>query len=245
MNRKTQSLILGIMCLMLALSICVQIKTVNNNGATVGTNQNEGELRNQVLKMKEKYDSAYEKLQKAEKELEETRTKVSSSNDELKKLEEEIKEANTLLGLTDVSGQGVAITVSDGTTTSNMFSNEEVLIHNTDLLNIVNELKNAGAEAISINGQRIMGTTAINCDGNVIMINGERVSSTFNINAIGFPELLSTLNRVGGYLPILQDYNIKTTFKKKDKVEIPRYTGITSFKYAKSKNYSYENSLLQ
>lgn len=234
MSKKTQYVIIGIMCFILTIGIVVQIKTVNNNGTTVGVKQEESELKTQVLKMKEKYENSYEKLQKTENELEKTRENVTNNNEELKNLEKQIKEANVLLGLTDAKGTGVTITLTDGVASSNTLKVEDLLIHNTDLLNVVNELKNAGAEAIEINGKRIVGTTAINCDGNVITVNEEKVTSPFTINAIGYPELLSTLNRAGGYLSILGDYNVKTEFKKRDKISIPKYTGIMSFKYAKS-----------
>ena len=54
-----------------------------------------------------------------------------------------------------------------------------VLVHYDDLLQVVNALNNAGAEAISINGQRVITTTAITCEGNVIKVNGEKISSIF------------------------------------------------------------------
>ncbi len=234
MNKKTQSIIIGIMCLALTIGICIQIKTVNTNGTTVSTNQEENELRDQVLRMKERYENIYEDLQEIEEELATTRESVASNNDELQDLEEQIKKANTLLGLTDVTGTGVTITITEATAVTNALQPELFIVHNTDLLSIVNELKNAGAEAIEINGQRIVNTTAITCDGNVIMINGERVSSTFTINAIGYPELLATLNRTGGYLSLLSDYSMTVTFNKSDSISIPKYTGIMNFKYAKS-----------
>lgn len=234
MNKKVQYLILGIMCFILTIGIVVQVKTVNNNGTTVGVKQEESELKTQVLKMKEKYENSYEKLQRTELELEKTRKNATNNNEELKNLEKQIKEANVLLGMTDVKGKGVSITVTDGVVSSNTLKVEDLIIHNTDLLCIVNELKNAGAEAIEINGKRVVGTTAINCDGNVITVNGEKVTSPFTINAIGYPELLSTLNRAGGYLSALNEDNVKTEFKKNNKINISKYSGIMNFKYAKS-----------
>lgn len=234
MNKKVQYLILGIMCFILTIGIVVQVKTVNNNGTTVGVKQEESELKTQVLKMKEKYENSYEKLQRTELELEKTRENATNNNEELKNLEKQIKEANVLLGMTDVKGKGVSITVTDGVVSSNTLKVEDLIIHNTDLLCIVNELKNAGAEAIEINGKRVVGTTAINCDGNVITVNGEKVTSPFTINAIGYPELLSTLNRAGGYLSALNEDNVKTEFKKNNKINISKYSGIMNFKYAKS-----------
>ena len=234
MSKKIESLILGIMCFVLVIGICIQIKTVSRNGSTVGTNQKESELRDQVLRMKEKYEVAYQRLENLEKELEETRTHVASNNDNLKALEERIKKVNTLLGLTDVKGSGVTITVTDAPSTIKSLQPEELIVHNTDLLSIVNELKNAGAEAIEINGQRVVGKSAITCEGNVIMVNGERVSSPFVINAIGLPELLSTLTRPMGILDLLEIDNIKTSLKKIDEITIQKYGGIMNYKYANS-----------
>ncbi len=239
MSKKKQSLILGIMCLVLTIGICLQVKTVNNNGTTVGANEKVSELKSQVLKMKEKYENSYEKLEKVEEELKQTRENVTSNNEELKSLEEEIKKANILLGRTEVKGQGATITVEDADTVSNpnllvFYEPTDLIIHDNDILGIINELRNAGAEAIEVNGQRIVETTAISCAGNVISINGEKVTSPFTINAIGLPELLTTLTRTNGYLDNLNDYQIKTTFKKQNEITIPKYTGIMNFKYAKS-----------
>ena len=140
-----------------------------------------------------------------------------------------------LLGSTDVTGQGVTVTVEDGKATANTLNPEDLLIHDLDILYIVNELKNAGAEAIEVNGHRIVSTTSIMCDGNVITINGEKTSSPFVINAIGLPEQMATLNRPGGYLKeFLEGYTIKTDLKKAKNLTIPKYTGVISFKTAKS-----------
>lgn len=234
MSKKIQALILGIMCLILTIAICVQVKTVMNNGTTLGNNK-VTELKDQVLKTKEKYDNTYYMLTRAEKELEQVRQNVSSNNKELENLEKEIKKCNMLLGSTDVTGQGVTVTVEDGKATANTLNPEDLLIHDLDILYIVNELKNAGAEAIEVNGHRIVSTTSIMCDGNVITINGEKTSSPFVINAIGLPEQMATLNRPGGYLKeYLEGYTIKTDLKKAKNLTIPKYTGVINFKTAKS-----------
>lgn len=236
MNKITQSIILGIMCLILTIGICIQVKTVNSNGSTINASKSVNDLKDQVLKMKEKYDNSYQKLEKAQEELENIRQSVTSNNEKLKSQEEEIKKDSILLGFSDVTGPGVTITVTDANAKLNSITSLidplQLIVHDTDILEIVNELKNAGAEAIEVNGQRIVNTSAIVCDGNVITINGEKISSTFTINAIGLSERMVTLTRAGGYLERLEQYYIKTTFKKVDKITIPKYTGITKFKYA-------------
>ena len=234
MNKKLEAIILMVMCFILGAAIVVQINTVKNNGATNSSNQEEGELKAQVLKMKEKYENQYAELEKVTKELENTRQKATSNNSELEQLENNIKRDNILLGNTDVTGTGIEITLTDGKGEMQLDS-ENLLIHAENVLAVVNELKNAGAEAIAINGKRVVNTTAISCDGNVIVVNGEKISTPIEITAIGLSEQLATLNREGGTLEYFTSLGKIVDFKKSQNVKIPKYTGVYSFKYANSR----------
>ena len=236
MNRKLEIIILMIMCFILTIAITVQIKTVNNNGTTYSISQEESNLRSQVLKMKEKYENQYAELERTEKELEKAREQATSNNSELTELENQIKNNNILLGNTDVAGNGIVITLSDGKSDLSVLDDNNLIVHAENVLTVVNELKNAGAEAISINGKRIVINSSISCDGNVIIVNGEKITSPIEISAIGFQELLSTLNRPGGTLEHFLEYGKKVDLKKVTNVKIPKYTGIYTFKYMKNSN---------
>lgn len=241
MNKKLISLILSLMCLVLTYGIVVQIKTVNGTGTTISTNAKENELRDAVLKAKEKYDNLYNELERMEKQLEKERTNSTQNNAELTELENTIKEGNKKVGLSEATGNGLVITVNDNqkiSLNSWLADPNLLIVHDTDLMHIVNELKNAGAEAISINEQRIVTTSAIECDGNVIMVNGEKIGAPFEIKAIGLPEALINIDRFGGYIDYLkEDRFLDVTVKRADKEEItiPKYTGIMKFEYAESK----------
>lgn len=240
MSKKLISLVLGLMCLVLTWGIAVQIKTVSGNGTTVSTNAKENELRDAVLKAKEKYDNMYAELEYMEEQLEIERTNSTQNNTELEQLENEIKGGNKILGLSEVTGDGIIITVNDSTSL-NIFDDPNLLVvHDIDLINIVNELKSVGAEAISINGQRIVTTSAIECDGNVVSINGEKIAAPFVIKAIGFPESLKGINMLGSYVYNLKnnrhlEVKIETSDSLKQKITIPKYTGVIKFEYAESK----------
>ena len=234
MKNKSEILILTVMCFILGLAIVVQINTVTNNGSTVSTNQEKSNLKAQVLKMKEKYEIQYEVLERAEKELENVRKQAASSDETLKDLENKINKDNILIGNTNVTGTGVIVTLTDGKIDDMYLDAENVIVHAENVLAIVNELKNAGAEAISINGQRLVNTTAIPCDGNVIVINGTKISTPIEITAIGFPEMLSTLNRAGGTLEKFRLLGKGVEFKKSANIQISKYNGVMSFKYAKT-----------
>ena len=185
-----------------------------------------------------KSPSVWEKLkevEKAEETLEKERESATKNNSELENAELQIKKANKILGLSEVKGPGVIVTLKDSKTNSaNVLNINDLLVHDLDVLSVINELKNAGAEAISINDQRIISTTAISCEGNVININGEKVGVPFTIKAIGLPESLDALSRPGGYLEILKRYGIEAELKKSNDITIPKYTGKIEFKYGKS-----------
>ena len=177
MNKKQISITLGIMCFILTMSIIVQIKTMNNASATVGQTLTENGLRDEVLKWKEKYDSVYSQLGQAENRLEKVRNIATQDSSTSSAKQEELKNNNILLGLTDVTGPGMEIILKDNTNISSELLSTQILdmsklvVHNTDLTAIVNMLRHANAEAISINGQRVILTTSIICGGNIININ--------------------------------------------------------------------------
>ena len=235
MDKTKASITLGIVCLILTMAICVQIRTMNNVNQEVSKTFEENSLRDEVLKWKEKNDEMTKQLDNAEKLLAKVRTEATKDDEIASSIEEQITENNNLLGLTDVVGPGVEITLKDDPNATiesiGVFGDiSEHIIHDADLRVIVNELKNSGAEAISINGERIVNSTAITCIGNVIKVNDERISSPFTIKAIGLPESLASIDRPGGYVEFIREYGIVFLMKRSDNVEISRYSGVISAK---------------
>ncbi len=237
MNKKIISATLGMMCLLLTVAIIVQYKTVKEATQIIGTDGVNSELKSEVLSWKEKYDEAYKRLENAEDELEKARETSSKKDDGSLESERNLKIANAIIGTTDVTGEGIVLTVADNqNVTSNSISAldniSNYLIHDSDLLILVNELKNAGAEAIEINGERVTNLTSITCDGNVVLINGNKVSSPFEIKAIGSQEaLLGAIQRPGGKLEELEDYGLVSSIKKQKKITIYKYSGIMNYQY--------------
>lgn len=235
-NKTTISIVLGLMCFALTLGIFVQMRTVKNSNSIVSQNYEENNLRTEVLKYKERYDNRYKELEKAEKELEEERKSSTENNSELEKKEEEIKQGNKIVGLSEVTGAGIIVTLSDSKKdASSVLDPSLLLVHDADVLCIINELKNAGAEAISINDQRIVPTSSIVCGGNIIEINGEKTGAPFIIKAIGLPEqLMGALSRQNGYVDILRGASVGVELKKSNNITIPKYTGVITYKYAQT-----------
>lgn len=233
MKKKQIAITLGIMCFILVLGIMVQLNTIEDAVSTVGQSRTDSSLKDEVLKWKEEHDKAYEELQNVEKELEKER-QVSISNDETSvEKQEKLKELNAYLGLTDVVGEGIIITVQDNT--SSILGTAGDLVHDGDLRKIVGEIKNTNAEAISINGQRIVQSTTINCVGALIQVNNESIGSPFVIKVIGDKNTLyNNLLRPGSYLDELEAAGLIVTAEKSDEITIEKYKGVLTDKYLKS-----------
>ena len=227
MNKKVISLTIGAICFILVLAIVIQVKTIKNTNSIVNyTLSNNNDLRDDLLRWKEKYDSVNTEVTKAEKKLEETRQlAIQNSPDSIKK-ERELNINNTALGLTDVSGQGVIVTLKDnqGVTNENIGITDDIrsyLVHDANLREIVRKLKISGAEAISINDERIVNDTSIICSGNVIRVNDK-----------GSPELL--YGNLDETITRLNNSGIIVDIKKQDNVKINKYDGVINFNYAKT-----------
>ena len=229
MSKKNIATTLGVMCLALTIAIVVQYKTISDANRIIGSNVN-GELKTEVLRWKERYEEAYENLEELQKILEEKRKLATSNDEESLELQNELRVLNALIGTIDVSGEGVVITLADNSNVTNqtigIFDNiSNYLIHDTDLIMLVNELKNAGAEAISINDERIINTTAITCDGTVVLVNGNKLSSPFTIKAIGSPALiLGAIQRTGGLLEELYAYGLVSNVVPESNVIVYKYS---------------------
>jgi uncharacterized protein YlxW (UPF0749 family) len=228
------SLAIGILCTLLALGVAVQVRTVTESSTTVAQTQAENELRDSVLKWKTNYDNANTKLEYKEAELETLRNQITSSDESSEDVKTELETNNQLLGYTDLTGSGVVITAADGDSSNVKGLSSLYIVHDGDLVGLVNALKNAGAEAISINGQRIVNTTAITCAGNIVLINGEKVGSPFIINAIGNPErLYGQMIMPDSYYDNMKSDGVDMKIVKENSISVPKYTGLFKFSYAR------------
>lgn len=221
--------------MLLVIAICVQIKTIGSATKSVGTTlKDNSDLKNELLNLQGKYEVLYKELEKKEKELEKVRLNAAAKNETDAQNEVEIKKNQILLGLTEVSGQGFIIKLDENrdVKSEEVLNISEYLVHEEDLLCIVNELFNSGADAISINGQRIVSTTSISCDGNIIRINGKLVGVPITIKAIGFPERMDyALTRPGGYLKKMAGDGVEVYTERSESLTIPKYEGIYSYEY--------------
>jgi len=133
-----------------------------------------------------------------------------------------------------VKGPGVTVEMNDAQKPVGSGQDPNLfIIHDDDILAVVNELFAAGAEAMCINGQRVVATTEVRCVGPVIMVNGNRVAPPILIQAIGDSSVLeAALKMRGGVVDNLGLWGIEVKIKVEEEVVLPAYSGSVNFKFA-------------
>lgn len=221
---------IGMVCFVLTYIMFMQFKVVEETNIAQIETMRESELTEKLASWKEKHGEIQQKLEETRQTLQEYRDKRVSNQEATELLDKELLQAQTLAGLTDVKGDGVVITYTDYED-----SEHDGRIECYQLQELVNELILAGAEAISINGQRITNLSDIiniNIDNEAfILVNKKRVISPYTIKAIGDAKYLEsalTLKTVGF---VTRHPNAK--LEKQSNMVINKYMGTIKIKYAK------------
>ncbi len=155
---------------------------------------------------------------------------------ELGPLREELTKARIEAGLSGVFGSGVEVTLNDSNIAAKPGENPNLyVLHDEDILRVLNELRAAGAEALAINSQRIVAASEIRCTGPTILINrNQRLTPPFVISAIGNQDnLVNSLKMRNGVIDALQFWGIQVNVKKVAQINIPPLSGTMSFDYAR------------
>lgn len=155
----------------------------------------------------------------------------AANTERLQKLNDELDAQRALAGLSAARGPGVAVTLDDSKARSvpALADPNAYLIHEFDVRDVVNVLWLAGAEAVAVNDERVMGNTSVYCVGSTVMVNTTRLSPPYVIRAIGEPGVLAETLRNPSYLSLLRQkadkYGVKFQVAQVPKLTLPAYTG--------------------
>jgi uncharacterized protein YlxW (UPF0749 family) len=163
--------------------------------------------------------------------------KGAATSGEVRQLTEQLKGLRASAGLSDVTGAGVIVTLSDSTRTPTLSDDANYfVIHDGYLRIMVNLMRRYGASAIAINDQRVLGNSPIVCAGPIILVNSSKMSPPYVITAIGDPEVLADSISQDVFFRVLTMYRdqfgIKCSLEKKTAVTVPASLDNAAFKYA-------------
>ena len=219
------TIVVFIVCIVLVSVMLMQFRTIEQTDITEIENMRESELRTALSEWKTRYEEIATQLEDVKTRINEYNKTIEDNEEASELIDEELAESNLLVGKTDVYGEGVIVQLSDG----------EVAVEAKNLIDLVNELRYAGAEAISINNQRVLATTEVidMAEYTYIMVNLERIQGPYTIKAIGNKEQLSSiLNMKGsGFIDRAKSNGLNASSKMENKVEIQKYKGEFEIKY--------------
>ena len=239
MKINERNWIIGIICFMLVFMVTIQIKTINRSSSDILRLKSENELRDEINQWKDVYGAATEKINELNAKINEYQENAAKDDQSVAIIKAELDKVNILAGLVPLKGQGVVVTLDDTEALKKIaidagyYDPSAYIIHDSDLILIVNELMAAGAEAVSINGQRITNNTEIRCIGPQVSINGIRTVAPFKISAIGEgTKLKGALSLRGGIIDSVKAVNIDVTIETKEEIIVPAYKKSITYQYA-------------
>ncbi|AVP66492.1 DUF881 domain-containing protein [Rhodococcus hoagii] len=145
-------------------------------------------------------------------------------------------------GLTELSGRGVVVTLTDAPRDADGkypagASPDDLVVHQQDVQSVLNALWAGGAEAVAMQDQRIVNTSAPRCIGNTLLLHGRTYSPPYVVTAIGDPaRLAATLANEPGIKMFKQyavRYGLGYTQQQSDALTVPAYTGQLHTEYAR------------
>lgn len=225
-GKITITITIGLMCLMLTTVIFVQFKTINQTDITSLENMREDELRTEISNFKQKVVETEEQLKATNQKIKEYEETINTDKKASELLAEELEQQNNILGKNDVTGSGIVVTLTD--TRAQKITSE-------DLRELLNQLRADGAEAISINGQRIVyDSYVVDLGGTFISVNGERLVSPYTVKAIGNPTYLESglSKKQYGYIDMKLEQGKDVILERKEDISINKYNGNLDMEYA-------------
>lgn len=239
MKLKNYHLVLFVVGFVMGVLLIFQFKLVNipeskdKTETETTSEQVTTSLVNEISEAKELRNSLKEKSQGLITELDD----LANVEPELSEMKSEMDLYRIEAGFAEVIGSGVEVTLDDNAESSS--ENEKLgdpnlyLLHDEDILKVLNELRAGGAEALSLNGQRLLSISEVQCVGPTILVNKtHRLTPPFIITAIGDSDNMEkSLNMTGGVVDSLKVWGIHINIEKKDELIVPAYSGGLNYEY--------------
>lgn len=193
-------------------------------------------LADQVVALEQEQAALRDDFAATEAELDEIRNQSTSSSDALRALNEELAAARLAAGLTAVRGSGVVVEIADSNRIVPPGENPtSFLVLADDLRDIVVALWASGAEAIAINGERLVTSSSIYAVGGSVLVNTSFHSPPFRIEAIGSDGLLERFEGhpafTGRVAQRIEFFDLEYAAAVDDELELPAFVGSTRFRW--------------
>jgi len=224
-KKKRRNVIFSLVFLVLGfmISFSYQLTNKDKEKPTINDSQfkQDLQLRNDLIEQEEKNNKLYKELKQSQEKLVDIEKQLSNERESYNTLADDAEKYRLFLGKVTVRGSGLQITLEDGDYNPEDGNVANYLVHEHHVFKVINELYIAGADAISINGQRLSHNSYILCNGPVIEVDGYQHPAPFVISAIGDSKVLEgAININGGVKDLLVNDNVKVTIEKKQSIQM-------------------------
>ncbi|MFJ3220846.1 DUF881 domain-containing protein [Kitasatospora sp. NPDC086801] len=217
-------LVVALLLFSLGLGLAIQVRSTNDHHS-----QLRGARQEDLVRILDELDSRQQRLQQEKAELEQSLAKLENSSNQAKEAQEQTRkkatELGVLAGTVKATGPGIVLTVDDpqGQVKADM------------LLDTLQELRAAGAEAIQINDVRVVVNTYFtDVSGGGVQIDGKKVSQPYRFTVVGNPQdLTPALNIPGGVVRTLESHQARATITQQQKVVVDALVDLKTPQYAK------------
>ena len=226
-GKMTVIITIGFIVLIFTAVLFIQFKTVNQTDITSIENMREDELKSEISNFKQKSEELAKEIEETNIKIEEYNETIATGKEASELLESELEDQNNLIGKNPVKGSGIIVTLTD---------TAERKITGEDLRSLLNELKLAGAEAISINDQRIIHNSyVVDIGGTYISVNGKYIVSPYKVKAIGNSTYLESglSKKQYGYIDSKTEEGKDVKLERVSDILINSYSGNFDMEYAK------------
>ena len=239
-QRKTALIVFSVIFVIFGIFITTQTIAAIDNAKKEALLQSEtiSRYEKQIDSLEEEVAALSGEISDMEIEYDDKMTQLAENDNDFFRILEfynsSISKYGFYAGTRDVTGKGIEISIDDGNPTNGTVSNY-LLVHDSTLLNIINALRDSGAQAISVNGERIVADTEIICMGTGIKVNDKKIFAPFYIKAIGNSDVLYSEFVSSAVYKNIVTADLLVNVTVSDSVKIAGYTGFTedNVKYLK------------
>ncbi|MFE9366232.1 DUF881 domain-containing protein [Streptomyces sp. NPDC006978] len=216
-------LIVALLLFVLGLGLAIQVRSNSDNSALRGARQED------LVRILDELDNRTQRLEDEKQRLDDQRTELENSSDQAeearKQTLEKERQLGILAGTVAAHGPGITLTISDpvGAVEPDM------------LLDTIQELRAAGAEAIEIDGVRVVANTYFSGDGGELKVDGRKIEAPYEFKVIGKPQDLEpALNIPGGVVQTLEKEQATAEVTRADDIVVDALRPAKQPDYARS-----------
>ncbi|WP_228992230.1 DUF881 domain-containing protein [Streptomyces sp. DH8] len=216
-------LIVAVLLFGLGLGLAIQVRSTSDDSALRGARQED------LVRILDEVDDRTQRLEDEKQRLDDQRTELENSSDQAeearKQTLEKERQLGILAGTVAAEGPGITLTITDPSRA----------VAPDMLLDALQELRAAGAEAIEVNGVRVVANTYFSGDAGEVQVDGEKIEAPYEFTVIGKPQDLEpALNIPGGVVQTLEKEQATVLVERSDPIVVDALRPAQRPDYARS-----------